>query len=295
MNIGALIVTYKLQPLDTLAVVRRLSGAVSRVCIVDNSETDSSAAFAAETATDYLPLCRNTGIAYAQNVGLHRLMEAGCEAIFFADQDSEVDAALVSGLAASLADLQKREGGCAGVAPLPYNKADGQPYPYQGNEMPGAVEADGGRIVPVSYLMNSGALIPVAMFEVAGLMDETLFIDGVDSEWCWRAAAKCGARFYVDERLRLGHMLGLGSALVAGRRISLTPPYRLYYQIRNYMALSRRDYVPRWWTALNGPKYLQKAVYYPLCRRPRLAYAKYIIMGFVAGLARLRPTQPQWH
>lgn len=53
-------------------------------------------------------------------------------------------------------------------------------------------------ITEVSELISSASLIAVSNFEKTGLMDEELFIDGVDHEWCWRASSRMNGRFIVE-------------------------------------------------------------------------------------------------
>ena len=58
--------------------------------------------------------------------------------------------------------------------------------------------------------MSSISLIPCKVFNIVGGFDESLFIDGVDNEWCWRAWHKCGLRSFIVEDAEIGHMLGEG-------------------------------------------------------------------------------------
>lgn len=98
--------------------------------------------------------------------------------------------------------------------------------------------------------MNSGALIASTAFKHAGLMDTQLFIDGVDSEWCWRASYLMKATFYVDKNIKLAHYLGIDNKRICGKEISITPPFRMYYQYRNYIRLLKRRYVPSSWKSI---------------------------------------------
>lgn len=52
-----------------------------------------------------------------------------------------------------------------------------------------------GRIVQVKSLISSGSFVSTDILRQVGGMDETLFIDMVDSEWCWRAAHKLNCTF----------------------------------------------------------------------------------------------------
>lgn len=38
------------------------------------------------------------------------------------------------------------------------------------------------------HVMSSGSIIPLKKFREVGLYNDKLFIDFVESEWCWRAS-----------------------------------------------------------------------------------------------------------
>ena len=122
-----------------------------------------------------------------------------------------------------------------------------------------------------------------ALMDIGGF-DESLFIDGVDHEWCWRAWHNCGFRSYVVDNAFLYHRLGEGDKKLLGRDISIPAYKRLFYQYRNYIWLCKRDYVPRYWKRKHFIKYFIKLFYYPLFISPRLNYLKNIFIGLKEGL-----------
>lgn len=227
----------------------------------------------------------NQGIAAAQNIGIHRLLEQGVDYVLLLDQDSCITEAQIEELSRSYESLQQQGVRLAAISPRPYNKRSGQPYPYPCNYVGQHSE----RYTEVTDLMSSGMLISCDAIRTVGVMEEELFIDGVDSEWCWRAMSK-GYRLFVDEAIHLAHMLGLGNRTVAGKTISLTPPYRMYYMYRNYFQLCRRNYVPARWKWHNGIKYMLKAIYYPLFGEDKLAYLRNISRGIRDGLCHNKKT-----
>jgi rhamnosyltransferase len=81
-------------------------------------------------------------------------------------------------------------------------------------------------------------------------MNESLFIDDVDTEWCLRARSlgytvigACGAL--------MNHTLGARTIRVRLNRqhdVPVHSPGRLYYMVRNHFLLMRMPHVPwRWW------------------------------------------------
>lgn len=273
---GAVIVLYNFELAKVTANILKLSNQADLVCLIDNSSTDSTSHFQ-YAKIHYIPLLHNMGIAYAQNVGITYLIQQGCKYIIFCDDDSDISVGMLSGLRHSFLQLQQSGVNVGGIAPRAYNRQTGMPYPYPCNKV-GEYNLGCHRYTEVTDLISSGTLTTTDVFTKVGLMEETLFIDGVDSEWCWRGRA-LGYRFFVDESIRLDHLMGLGTRNVAGRYISVTPPYRMYYMYRNYLRLIRRGYTPLRWKWYNGFKYLAKAIYYPLSGKNAKEYLVNILKG----------------
>jgi rhamnosyltransferase len=283
-SIGGLIVAYHFDAQTMSTLVEAFQKQVDWLIIVDNSDTDQNEWFA-KYGSDvcYLPLNENKGIAYAQNIGIKLLLDKGCDYILFSDQDSIPPEHLTVDLYSSYRMLKAHDPNVQGVAPSAYNKHTGETYSYQ-SEVLADLTIEDHPYEKVSYLMNSGAFIAAEAFKQAGLMDAQLFIDGVDSEWCWRAAQRIHATFYVDKNIKLAHFLGIGNKKIGGKERSITPPFRMYYQYRNFIWLLKRKYVPASWKRYNGKKYLIKLIYYPLFIAPRFQYLKNITKGINSGL-----------
>lgn len=283
-SIGGLIVAYHFdaQTMDTL--VEAFKKQVDRLVIVDNSNTNQKEWFAKyDSNVRYLPLNENKGIAYAQNIGIKFLLDKGCDFILFSDQDSIPTEYLTENLYHSYRTLKAYDPNVQGIAPSAYNKHTGETYSYQ-SEVLADLTVEDRLYEKVSYLMNSGAFITADAFRHVGLMDAQLFIDGVDSEWCWRATHLMNATFYIDKNIKLAHFLGIGNKKIGGKERSITPPFRMYYQYRNFIWLLKRKYVPVSWKKYNGKKYLIKLVYYPTFIAPRYQYLKNISKGIISGL-----------
>jgi rhamnosyltransferase len=111
--------------------------------------------------------------------------------------------------------------------------------------------------VQTDFLISSGSLIPLVAFDEIGPMEESLFIDQVDAEWCLRARSK-DYRLFGACRAVLRHSLGEGATRVwfgRWRHVHPHKAFRYYYIFRNTVLLTRRPYVPVAWT-LHGLWYL---------------------------------------
>lgn len=212
----------------------------------------------------------NVGIAKAQNAGIQYAIDNGYEYIYFLDQDSISEPNTVSNLLARFKKLKEMNIKVGAVGPQPYNRQTGKDY--KPNVKKGHVVTDG--VVELSELINSASLFCVDLFRDAGLMDEGLFIDGVDHEVCWRAWARSQYRFFMVNDLHLSHQLGEGDQKFLGISVKIPTPFRTYYQFRNYFILSRRSYVPVYWKLSNGIKFFCKYFYFPLACKNGKEYFK---------------------
>lgn len=281
MKVIAIVVLYNDNTEEAASNVRKIARQVDKLCLVDNSADSYAERFSAIGNAVYLPQYCNKGIAAAQNIGLRYAKEQHADYIFFADPDSMIPDQAVNTLYNTYCRLKGKGYPVGGVGSTAYNRGTGSPYPLYSNLI-GHISEE--QVTEVTFLMNSVSLIPTSIFSEVGLMDESLFIDGIDSEWCWRGAQQLGLRFFLDDHLHIMHQLGLGTRTIAGKERAITPPARFFYQYRNFLWLCRRSYVPRKWLIENGRKYLIKAIYYPLMIAPRWNYVKNICRGIMAGI-----------
>ena len=283
MKVIAIVVLYNDNTEEAASNIRMIARQVDKVCLVDNSSDAYPDRFEDIGNVVYLPQYQNKGIAAAQNIALKYAIDAETDYVLFSDPDSQIPEHAVTTLFNTYQRLVAKGFKVGGVGSTAYNRSTGSPYPLQSNFIQHL--SDEG-VTEVTFLMNSISLIPTTLFLQVGLMDEPLFIDGIDSEWCWRGAHQQGLRFFLDDHLPIMHQLGLGTRIICGKERAITPPARFYYQFRNYLWLRRRGYVPRTWLKENGRKYMVKAVYYPLMVAPRWEYIKYIIKGIRAGIKK---------
>ncbi|WP_305845641.1 hypothetical protein [Photobacterium kishitanii] len=75
-----------------------------------------------------------------------------------------------------------------------------------------------------------------------GSMDESLFIDYVDTEWCLRAGKK-GIKFFVCNNINMRHEIGSANIHFLKWRIPVHNPARRYYRIRNSFYLFKYPHV----------------------------------------------------
>jgi rhamnosyltransferase len=239
-EVFAVIVTYYPDGAHLAALCEVLS-ACAQIVIVDNTPARDETSVPAHACS--LRMGENAGISAAQNVGIAEARRQGAEAIVFFDQDSSPDAALLP----MLIGTSRAHPGMV-IAPVCVDSRSGAEYPSfrftrRGRAVP--VTALGEvRPIQVDLIISSGCLVPVDVFHRAGVMNEDLFIDFVDIEWCIRCR-KAGIAIIVQPQATMRH--SIGSKVVPGALFTtfVHSPVRSYYRLRNALLLLRMEHVPR--------------------------------------------------
>ena len=286
MKIGAVIVLYAPEQDKIEETVGALNNQVDEICLIDNSSSTHSSWFLNRRNLKYIYLGKNKGIAFAQNVGIRELQNLSCDYILFSDQDSKAMPTLVDSLLKVHSQLSQEGINVATVGTVAINERTGKKYPFRHKVFQEMV-LDNTSIIEVDYVRNSMSLTSSEVLNIVGFMDNSLFIDGVDSEWCWRARVK-GYRTFISEDSIIYHCLGKDDRRLLTKEITIPSPNRLFYQYRNFLWLLHRGYVPLRWKLKNFAKYLIKIPYYSLFCSPGGAYFRNIMSGIGAGFSKNR-------
>ena len=280
--------TYFPDPGSLAALLSALESQVSGVIVVDNTPQAESSI---DPWINSLPSYRfrlirmhdNVGIARALNVGIDAAKSSGADMVLLSDQDSLPEPDMVAGLMGAYRELLDQGKRVGAVGPTFTDQHTGHTFPFQ-VKVPDKLFYGHRHATPASphiealTLITSGCLIPVKVIDEVGGMRDDLFIDMVDMEWCLRARAR-GWQLFGTCKAHMGHSMGEKALRVwyfGWRRETAYPPLRLYYRVRNSVALLRMADVDwRWkvrnaWAAL-GAIYSQ--VFYGVQRRQGLAMA----------------------
>ncbi len=297
-RIGALIVTYNPDPALLRRMLEALSPQVDHLLLVDNASAESPEALLNGTpglSASLLAMESNLGLASAQNRGMRRLAEQGYELALLMDQDSLVEQGMVGALSRALESLQGAGEKVAAVGPVYLDPRTGGGrhfvrFPGLGVERESC--GDGRELIPTDFLIASGSLVPMAVFQQVGEFEDALFIDNVDLEWCFRARSQ-GYGLYGVCAARMQHLLGDNALRVwLGRwwQVYRHSPLRQYYMARNRMALYKRVYSPRGWVLQDLLRFVIKLFWFGLVFGPRRENLRMIWRGSMDGLAgRLGP------
>jgi rhamnosyltransferase len=208
MKIGAIIVLYNPEEKILNNCLASLRDQVSLLVVVDNSPVPHYSLFEGQCSDKYIYcyMNGNSGIATAQNKGIDILQTYKIDYVLFMDQDSIAPLGMVKNLVFQAEQLAKEDIFLGAVGPRAINRQSMKEY--KGKIQKG--ETYNENTTEVTELISSGSLIPFKNFDIVGKMEDTLFIDIVDYEWCWRASLKAQYRFFICEQVKLSHQFGEG-------------------------------------------------------------------------------------
>ena len=266
---------------------------VDRVIVVDNGSAP-----AADTLVDtaiaerivWILEPRNQGIAAGLNHGISAARIAQADLVLCMDHDSIPQQDMVLRLTAALLELEQSDKHVAAIGPRIMDRRAAEQFPFVRlgwlrNQKLRCID----QCAPIwcDFLITSGSLARIAMFasEQVGALDESLFIDSVDMEWCYRARAK-GYSLYGVCEATLDHRLGDERRQVwPGVTLVVHSPLRLYYMTRNRMALYQRGYIPLKWKLKDVLRMCVKLISILIFLAPR---RRYLAMSFLAARDALR-------
>jgi rhamnosyltransferase len=279
MKVFCIIVSYHPHVERLAEVCRTLIASRAEIVIVDNSEVAVDIARLPTDACTLVALGRNTGIAFAQNVGIRTALAKGADVIVMFDQDSRPEGDFLRRLVAHLVPGQ-----LGVVAPVCIDRATGRELPSfrlgRFGHRHKINSAGRSEPYPVDLVVSSGCAATAASYSAVGGMDEDFFIDFVDFEWCLRCR-KHGVPINVVPNAVMQHSIGERSARFAG---SIHSTARSYYKLRNPMLLFRKSHVSRLFAArATLLAMIHYAAALPLVRN-KLDYAKMFVVAIHHGV-----------
>lgn len=289
-NVVGLLVSYQPDLAQLEVSLAAAAPQLARLVVVDNGSVavDELGALVARYDGVLLPQGRNLGLATAQNIGIVWAREHAATHVLLLDQDSIVGPGMVAQLLAAYGRAVAKGERVAAVGPRFHDERDGDHcftkvrFARVQKVWCDASDPD----IDTDILIASGSLIPLAVLDDVGLMQDDLFIDMIDVEWCFRARSKGYALVGVCAA-SMAHSLGDSRLqLPAGRAAVIHSPTRLYYRTRNRVYLYRVRYAPRSWAFHDSFLVLAKLVVFALLVPPRLTNARAMLRGIRDGVRR---------
>ena len=293
-RVCAIIVTYRMQYEKIMPLMHALQIQVGKIYLVDNNEKEGK--YANQDFNDNSLKCRivrngnNYGLAKALNQGIRAAIADGFNYFFLLDQDSLTTKNTVNTLLNSMISLEVSGEKVAAVGCSVFECNRKEYLPFLRFTKTGVKKINADTIanpfkVPVDFLITSGTLVSASAIKKTGFMDEILFVDNVDLEWCFRAK-RLGFDLYGVPEAVILHRLGENIRRIpfSKRFVLIHAPIRQYYIMRNRLWLYRRSYVPFYWKVYDFPRLVFKVIFYLLMVKPVKEYAKMMFRGAVHGI-----------
>lgn len=254
-SVACIIVTYNPEFGGLVKLLDAIINQVSYVIVVDNSPCKATQ----KKIQQLIPqkgCCItkgfNSGIAEAINTGIHEADRLQFSHVVLFDQDSVPDSKLIIGLSNAM-KMELKSGRKIAAAGPRYQDVKGQvasPFVKLNGLHLSRIECVENEVVCVDHLITSGSLISMNALHDIGLMEEKLFIDYVDTEWCLRAKSK-GYEIIGVGCAQMKHDLGNDYVELLGRTIPVHTSQRYYYLIRNGLWLLRQNWVSLSWKLMD--------------------------------------------
>lgn len=254
MNVTAVIVTYHpcLKSLNDL--LNALIPQVHSTVVIDNNSPVNITNWVAQKKLDITvhELNENKGIAVAQNLGIKWARRQQAEFVLLMDQDSMPASDMVKQLLFVIQKKPIKNKPIAAVGPNYLDVKGNHPPPFVKliNNKLHRLACQDNEIVNVDHLISSGCLISMQSIDKVGEMEEKLFIDYVDTEWCLRALNKGYSLFGVGSA-KMKHSIGDDFRYCFGRNLPVHSALRQYYIIRNGFWLLSQRWVSHNWKIMD--------------------------------------------
>ena len=298
-NIGSLasiIVTYNPNFLLLATAVAALPPE-SALIIIDNASHADSAIEVQLLATNrdrtlFVANKSNIGLAAALNQGANVILNVWPETLFLLllDQDSVPQKGAIAQLIISCQRLMSVHNNFGCVGPQLVDTNTGLYHGFHSIRnycwirsfpSPASLEP-----VPCHNINGSGTLMPIALFNDLGGLDESLFIDHVDTDWSFKVLAAGGFLYGIPNAI-FQHSMGESCTRFwfgRWRTFPLRSPSRHYYLFRNALWLMHRNYVPTIWKFWATLKLLLTFIVHMVFDRQRLPQMAAMIKGIREGL-----------
>lgn len=293
-DVAAIIVTHNPDPKGLRRGLSEIASQVGCVVVVDNASHNleqcklDQFGQGLDIKLEVVHQQRNIGLGAGFNVGIDVADKLGYSFVLLFDQDSIPRAGMTRKLKHAYESLSSSGTKVAAVGPRFSDAESGELSNFISYDDIHPIKVhcqDGAETVMTDFLISSGSFMPMQAIRELGLMDESLFIDYVDAEWCLRGSSKGWAVYGVCDAI-MEHSLGECRRriwFIRWRNVSYHKPFRYYYIFRNSLLLRHRAYVPAYWKRANLLHNILLAVYLLGFAPGRLANLRMIWKGIFDG------------
>ena len=266
---------------------------IDKLIVVDDGSPHSSVLDELNDANfEVIRLTENSGIAKALNVGMQAALDQGADYILNLDQDSVLDSDYMGRVLETFRGAAR----ATKLGVVLTDSVNHQP------SIPPKYSPEGFGLLEEG--IQSGLVVSAACLRGAGMLDERLFIDCVDIEFCLRVRDH-GWNIAVAPGANITHSLGeqepyrpFGRQRFADGKVvtfQYHKPFRQYYITRNNIDLCLRNLRrrPRWVVSV-GRRELVPTVKTLIGSSQRRKQWLAVTVGTWHGLIRRRGKIPTW-
>lgn len=284
--IGAVIIAFNPNATEFADVVGSVVNQVDYIAIVNNGTNSIGYATHNDEKIDVIENHQNLGIATAINIGLKHLIAKNCTHFLLLDHDSVLPPYMVSVLLQNLNDLNRNGSEpVAAIGPAYYNTRLNKFAPFIRFGLTSNIKIavpQQSTLINVDFLISSGTLLTFEALQKIGLMDEGLFVDFVDTDWCIRAKLK-GFKLYGYSGVTMQHALGDEPANLFGFTFPMHSPIRHYYIARNAIILMKNKTYPLSVKLIIFRLFIRTFVFYSLVPKNRVMQLEKMLIGIKDG------------
>ena len=240
MKFGATVVLYNPSD-DDIDHVTVLVKTADDIVVVDNSPNPDPQLHARLVSQD-IPVIDNRnvgGLARGLNLGIRELFARGCEVACIFDQDSRIPDNYFEAFGSAARELNRPDfliGPVVHIAELDQQLPAVNFSRWQVSAKPIPEGSSG--LVPSTFIITSGTAVSRDAFDKLGDFKEEYFIECLDVEYAFRAAA-AGIPSYMHGGVLMHHSIATTTKHALGLVAYNRSPDRCYYCARNIVSLSR--------------------------------------------------------
>jgi len=279
-SVCAGIVAHNPSPLEIGLLVEELRSCAEWVVIIDNDSADTAylEGLEALAGVEVVRNARNGGVSIGINQIIDYARKVRARYVTAYDQDTQISEGLVSKLAQDFEELTRAGQPVAAIGPLVIDDFTNHTLPFITFRLPMNTRYRSGsrnHLVECNFLISSGCLMSMEAIDDIGPMNEALFIDNVDLDWCFRATSK-RYKIYGDFEGVIRQRIGENYTQIPFTKsvIRYHNAKRNYYMTRNRFWLYRQAYVNGAWVIHDIVRFSAKLLYLLIFRSNRLRLIK---------------------